>query len=441
MTQGGFGPAASFRYAGSDLDPAAGVLRCRYELDGHTFEERVASPGGEWGTPAAAEAARLVYLLAGVSYYKAGAPPVVDLADTPVRGGDLDMLRLFYVEGLGEFAHRNGLDLTGLRFEGGAPAGAAAALAAPARGRPLVPFGGGIDSIVTVEAVRARAASTTLFVLSGEGDRFAAIEDAAAVTGLPVARASRRIDETILSSASRGWLNGHVPVTGILSAIAVLVAVVHGHDAVVMSNEWSASVGNADGVNHQWSKGWAFEQALCAQLARSFAPSAPGYFSFLRPWSELWVARRFAGLDRYHPVFRSCNRAFAVDPGRRLDHWCGECDKCCFIDLILAPWLPADRLGAVFGGSEPLRDPARTAQFRTLVGLSSDPKPWECVGDVEECAAAAVLAAGRPDRSDTALLQALAADLGPSTPNADRLLAPMGPSAVPDRYALHDLLV
>ncbi|MHB1928289.1 MAG: endonuclease domain-containing protein, partial [Acidimicrobiales bacterium] len=410
----GFGPAESFRYAGLDLDPVAGVLACRYELDGQAFEERVASPGGDWSAPAAAEAARLVYLLAGVSYYKAGAPPVVDLGDTPLRDGDLRLLRPFYVEGLGEFAHRSGLDLSGLRFEGGAPAGPPVPLPPAAAGRPLVPFGGGIDSIVTVEAVRALAPGASLFVLSREGDRFAAVEDAAAAAGLPIARATRRLDDAILASSSRGWLNGHVPVTGILSSIALLVAVLHGHDAVVMSNEWSASVGNAGGVNHQWSKGWAFEQALRAHLARSFAPVAPEYFSFLRPWSELWVARRFAELDRYHAVFRSCNRAFALDPARRLGQWCGECDKCCFVDLILAPWLPAARLADVWGGHEPLGDPARAAQFRTLVGLSGDLKPWECVGDVGECAAAAALAAGRPDRAGPPLRQARAAARGPA---------------------------
>jgi hypothetical protein len=52
-------------------------------------------------------------------------------------------------------------------------------------------------------------------------------------------------------------------VTGILSAIAVLAAVLEDRDAVVMSNEWSASVPTLeyDGrpVNHQFSKSAAFE--------------------------------------------------------------------------------------------------------------------------------------------------------------------------------------
>ena len=62
------------------------------------------------------------------------------------------------------------------------------------------------------------------------------------MTGLPVVRAERAIDEQVLRSAELGFLNGHVPVTGIISAIGVLAAVLDGRDALVMSNEWSSSV-------------------------------------------------------------------------------------------------------------------------------------------------------------------------------------------------------
>ena len=119
------------------------------------------------------------------------------------------------------------------------------------------------------------------------------------------------------------------------------------------------------------------------------------YFSALRPFSELWVARKFAALTQYHGTFRSCNRAFHIDPSRRLDHWCGRCDKCCFIDLILAPFLPAAELAAIFGGAEPLADPPLAGRFQALLGTSAAAKPFECVGDIGECRAAAVLAAAR----------------------------------------------
>jgi UDP-N-acetyl-alpha-D-muramoyl-L-alanyl-L-glutamate epimerase len=438
----------AFRYDGYDVDQAAGTLACRYSLGERRFTERFAFPGGTgWDRPAAAEAARWVFLLAGVSYYKTAAPPVLELPDTPLRPGEVEFLRSFYVDGLGEFAYRSGLDLSGLHIE--APALDAAPLPSPVRtggNRPLVPFGGGIDSIVTVELVRP-VADPALFVVGRPGDRFAAIERPLAVTGLPVVRAERRLDDQVLRSRELGFLNGHVPVTGIISALAVLAAVLHDRDAVVMSNEWSSSVGNLlvgeRVVNHQWSKGEAFEAGFRAALAGSLG-SAVDYFSRLRPYSELLIAERFARLDQYHLSFQSCNRGFHIDPAQRLDHWCGHCDKCCFIDLILAPFLAAATLREVFAGREPLDDLALLPRFEDLVGTSGDAKPWECVGDVDECRAAVALATARPDRAASPVLGALAARLGPDLPPpaaAERLLRPRGRHFVPDAYATDDLLV
>jgi hypothetical protein len=433
----------AFRHLGYEVDEASGQVTCRYALDDEVeFAERITIEGDlDWTTPAAREAARLVALLAGVSYYKAAAPPVIDLGDLPIREGERELLRVFHLEGLGEYAYRNGLDLSGLEVVGGSQAGDPAPYDAPGPS-PLIPFGGGLDSIVTVERLRERAPDAALFVMSRRGVRFEAIEDAAAVTGLPVLRADQELDPQILRSEELGFRNGHVPVTGVLSAVALLVAVLHGRDAVVMSNEWSASIGNAehDGrtVNHQWSKSEDFELRLRAALDAAFT-RPPAYFSYLRARSELWIAREFAGHRRYHDTFRSCNKAFRINPATRLDHWCGTCDKCCFIDLILAPFLTPAQLGEIFDGREPLDQPELVEQFRALIGTSADSKPWECVGDVDECRTAAVLAAERPDRRDTELLHHLTAELGDEAATAraaaDRLLEPLGEDHAPAALA------
>ena len=434
-----------FRYQGFSLDPEAGLLTCRYALGEREFAEKVSLAAGEgWQDPAAWQAARLVFLLAGVSYYKTAAPPVIDLGTTPVAEAEREFLRTFYLDGLGEFGYRNGLDLSSLRIEGGVPAPAAALPARPPRGI-LIPFGGGIDSIVTVEMMKERA-DAALFVMSRPGDRFDAIERPAAVTGLPIVRAGREIDSQLLRSRELGFLNGHVPVTGILSAIAVMAAVLDGRDTVVMSNEWSASIptlqAGGRAINHQYSKSAAFETAFREVLARAFGGRVT-YFSALRPFTELWVAQKFAALTKYHDTFRSCNRAFHIDPAKRLDHWCGQCDKCCFIDLILAPCIPAADLRRIFAGAEPLADPSLAPKFQALLGTLPDAKPFECVGEVGECRAAALLAARRPDRADTPLLRLLTAQLpaGSPAPAVADLLRPVGEHAIPDAYATDDLLV
>jgi hypothetical protein len=436
-----------FRYEGFAADPERGLLTCRYSLDGREFAERVSlAPGAGWDSPAARAAARLVYLLAGVSYYKTAAPPLIDLGDTALTARERAFLSEFYVSGLAEYAYRNGLDLSGLQIEaqvsGEQPGPAPAADAV----RPLIPFGGGIDSIVTVEGMRERAADIALFVVSRPGDRFAAIERPAAVSGLPVIRAGREIDPQLLRSAELGFRNGHVPVTGIISAIAVLAAVLSDRDAVVMSNEWSASVPTLElggrPINHQWSKSETFEAGF-REVLRAAPIGLPDYFSALRDRTELWVARRFAELTQYHGTFRSCNRAFHIDLAKRLDHWCGQCDKCCFIDLILAPYMSAEQLRAVFtadgGGREPLDNPDLRPKFETLLGAGT--KPFECVGEVNECRAALVLAARRADRQAAPLLQELAAEVTgrPDAPTAAEIEAmrhPVGASFVPARLAL-----
>ena len=182
-----------FRYEGFTTDGETGLLTCHYSLDGHEFTERVTlAPGPRWSTGRAQAAARLVYLLAGVSYYKTSAPPVIDLGGAPLTGEEGAFLREYYVQGLGEFAHHNNLDLSGVVFGGNDPSqtpparGGASRPRTPPAGarRALVPFGGGIDSIVTVEQVRHRA-DVALFVVNRPRDRYAAIEAPAAVTGLP----------------------------------------------------------------------------------------------------------------------------------------------------------------------------------------------------------------------------------------------------------------
>jgi len=445
-----------FRYESWASDAERGLLTCRYSLDGREFTERVTlPPGPRWDAGPARAAARLVFLLAGVSYYKTAAPPVIDFAQTALTEAELAFLRDFYLQGLGEFAYRNTLDLTPLRLEAvlvpgawppGAPLRTGELPATPDRPaadggqRVLVPFGGGIDSIVVAERIRA-IADAALFVVNRPADRFQAIEAPAAVTGLPVVRAEREIDPQLLRSAEFGFLNGHVPVTGILSAIAVLAAVLTGRDAVVMSNEWSASMPTLEyqgrPVNHQYSKSDAFEAAFRGVLAQGPAPM-PEYFSWLRDRTELWVGRQFAALEAYHGSFRSCNKAFYSDPGRRLDHWCGQCDKCCFIDLILAPFMPAEELRQIFRqAGEPLDDPGLAGKFRALLGAGR--KPFECVGEVKECRAAILLAARRDDRAGRGLLAGLAAEVAswPDAPSDEEIAAmfrTVGASFIPPGY-------
>ena len=105
-------PPDRFRYDGYTIDTADSAVVCHYAAGDQTFTERFAfESGGDWADPAVLAAVRILYLLAGVSYYKTSAASVIDLGELPTTAQERDFLRTFYVNGLGEFAYRNGLDL------------------------------------------------------------------------------------------------------------------------------------------------------------------------------------------------------------------------------------------------------------------------------------------------------------------------------------------
>ncbi|MGD0557318.1 MAG: hypothetical protein ABSA93_20350, partial [Streptosporangiaceae bacterium] len=104
-----------FRYESFETDAESGVLTCRYSVDGREFTEVFTLPPGDrWNTPAAQAAARWVFLLAGVSYYKTAAPPEIDLGTHPLTDPERTFLHTYYLNGLAEFAYRNNLDLSAL---------------------------------------------------------------------------------------------------------------------------------------------------------------------------------------------------------------------------------------------------------------------------------------------------------------------------------------
>jgi len=399
-------------FTGFSIDGATGIISGSYDVAGISFTETWSvGEGLDLTGPAIVEAAKWVYLFAGVSYAKSHSTTVLDTGALALTDSEAEFLRLFYREGLGEFAYRNGLPPLAIEVIGPRIATRPLVHLPELNNGVLIPFGGGIDSIVTVEAVRAAGQAARLFICGRPGDSFPAIEAPAQVTGLNIVRATRQLDPLIFETASRGWLNGHVPITGVLSALAVVAAIANGHHEVVMSNEHSASVPNVvleDGqaVNHQWSKSESFERGFQEILNQTFVGGF-GFHSSLRDRSELWVGERFAEAVAYHSSFRSCNKAFRQDPAGRLTKWCGTCDKCCFIDLMLSPFMSKAELSAIFDGAEPLENAALHEQFATLVGLTPTTKPFECVGDPTECSAALVLAARRSDRVGNQLLTSL----------------------------------
>jgi hypothetical protein len=300
--------------------------------------------------------------------------------------------------------------------------------------RSLVALGGGKDSLVSVEALRhAGIACTVVWV--GQSALIAACAER---SGLPALNLTRELSPVLFELNRRGAYNGHIPVTAINSAILSLAAVIYGYDSVVFSNERSASSPTleADGVavNHQWSKGYAFEQAFAAHVRAQIAANL-NYCSLLRPYSELAVTRLFARLTRYHDVFSSCNRNFKILGPRPQQRWCGQCPKCHFVFLALAPFLSKPQLVAIFGRNL-LDDASLAPHFDALLEWHAH-KPFECVGEARESRAAMVALSARAEWKEDALVARFAREILPALRGADleldALLAPAAEHGVPER--------
>ena len=440
--------AKAFRFVRHEY--ADGEARLVYAFDGDAeMVERIGFPDAPplplERRPAFEAALNLLHLIAGVSYFKAGVPGEIRVENGALDAETAAFLEQVYVHGLAEFAYQNRLDLRGrIRFastsrhprESGDPSagekmdsrfrgndgrgGVAAPMELPRR--TLVPIGGGKDSLVSVEMLKNLDEPATA---AWVGDS-ALIAACAQRTGLPTLNLKRTIAPELFEYNRLGALNGHVPVTAINSAILLCAAILYGYDAIAFSNERSASVATLeyDGqpVNHQWSKGLDFERAL-RDYTKSHIAADLDYFSLLRPWSELAVTREFARRTQYDDVFSSCNRNFRIRSARPSDRWCGQCPKCHFVFLALAPFVAKPRLLAIFGRNL-LDDAALAPGFDALLEYRGH-KPFECVGEGRESRAAMHALTQRPEWAEDALVARFASEIAPQLDHGELDLAPL----------------
>jgi len=440
MTEFNPGAVRAFRFLDCRFDPATGEAGLDYAFDdGPVMTEVLRFPGAPFALEgeragAVQRALRLLHLLAGVSYYKAAVPPEIRIEAYDIDAGTAALLTSVYENGLGEFAYRNGLSLRGkIRFPAGASTESKAPAVQDSPPRALVAIGGGKDSLVSIEALRAAGVDQTVAWVGGSP----LIAACAARTGLPTLNIGRTLSPLLFELNRRGALNGHIPVTAVNSAILAVAALLTGHDQVVFSNERSASYGSlipgTGEVNHQWSKGWDFERDFAAHL-RSHVATDLHYYSLLRPFSELAVARQFARIDRYDAYFSSCNRNFHLLGERPAQRWCGVCPKCHFVFLALAPFMPKPRLMGIFGRNL-LDEPEQAAGFDALMEYR-DHKPFECVGEGRESRAAMELLANSPAWREDALVRRYAREIRPQLEPSERglasLLEPSDDHGIPD---------
>jgi hypothetical protein len=322
-----------------------------------------------------------LFLIAGVSYYKAYLAKKIIIEPFSINKKTADFFAETYQRGLREFFYVNGIPVnTEISFPyDNIDENSMSNDSNETKGL-LIGIGGGKDSLVSIECLKKSGMDQLATWSMGHKNQLQPLVER---IGLKHYFIDRKIDKKLLNLNDA--YNGHIPISAILACAGTTLSVLTNKQDVIVSNEWSANeptiVVNNETVNHQYSKSIEFEKDYQQLLKRQFNNNHR-YYSLLRSFNELKITKMFAanGFDKYKDVFCSCNKAFRQDQNNT--SWCLKCPKCCFVFLSLSPFVERKDLELVFKGN-PLIDANNDHIYRELLG-ETNKKPFECVGTVGE---------------------------------------------------------
>lgn len=319
-----------------------------------------------------------------VSYWKAFCSPKVIIKPFALREKQIEFFKKLYYNGLGEFFYVNGINISQEEFM--TIENANNTYTSPQNfetfDQYIVPIGGGKDSVVTLDLLMSANRDIKPFIINPRG----ATTECCSVAGFSEEETiicKRTIDSHLLELNAQGCINGHTPFSAMLAFTTLLISALTKRKHIALSNEDSASESTVKGseVNHQYSKSLEFENDFRSYVKEFISPEF-NYFSFLRPLSELHIAKLFSKLN-YQSVFKSCNA------GSKQNIWCGKCPKCLFAFIILSPFVSKEELINIFSKNL-FEDKDLEEYFLQLCG-ERQTKPFECVGTVSEVKAALAL--------------------------------------------------
>lgn len=354
--------------------------------DGQTFNEVVKfKVDDNYDKKVLDKALFLAFVVIGVSYYKTFPTRTVELS-VPIDKWQADFFDKVYQEGLGQFAFENDLTRHDLAHFTASDYANNEPIAYHGAG-VLALQSGGKDSILTASMLRKNNIDFTSFYISSSDFHPSVIDE----IGDELIIVKRSIDRDGLINASKeGAKNGHVPITYIVQSLAVIQAILAGKNHVLTSiahegEEPHASIDDL-AVTHQWSKTWMAEKMFNEYISK-YVSSDLHIGSPLRPYSELRVAELFVtnSWEKYGHQFSSCNVAnYQQGSDNSVLKWCGNCPKCANSYLLFAPFLPASELKAIFDNQDLFAKPSLVHTFKGLLGVDDVPKPFECIGEIDE---------------------------------------------------------
>lgn len=367
----------SYQYEG-------GVAEFHYQgKDGREFVEKAHffDPGIDYDKGMLDRALRLALIILGTSYYKA---EPVNQMELPFAIG-ADEAKFFdkiYQEGMSQFAYENNLTRENLaHFVAGGTTEVAENQRALEPGI-LVLLSGGKDSLLTAEKVRESGVNFRVCYITAQQDYPAILNE----FGEPIL-IRREIDKEGLLAV--GGMNGHVPVTLINEALALIQVILIGFNRVELGVgreglEPHAYAGDLP-VNHQWSK-TKEAQDLFKNYVRKYISGGIMIGSLLENMNELEIAEEFAEKcwEKYGEKFSSCNVAnYKQGEDNKALKWCGKCAKCANSYLLFCPYVAFSEQEKIFG-RDLFLDPEMTEIFKGLLGIDGVMKPFECVASIGE---------------------------------------------------------
>lgn len=334
------------------------------------------------------KALRLAFLLIGISYYKAFPSKNATISGFSLDSWQASFLNSVFQEGLGQFAFENGLTRNDLvRFIADKGDQSIGATSAKYTGQGILALqSGGKDSLLLARLLESQDIKYDGFYISSS---FSMPDVLTRLNG-QIMTATRIIDHEELQRAqSMGGLNGHIPVTFIVSALSLVQAVLMDKAVVLTAighegEEPHAHIGDL-AVNHQWSKTWSAEKLFTDYIHRYISKDIR-FGSPLRRYSELRIAELFSEIawNDFSTSFSSCNVAnYQQGHTNKILKWCGRCPKCANSYLLFSPFVPASELKKIFG-SDLYAVPHLVDTFKGLLGVEGYMKPFECIGEVDE---------------------------------------------------------
>lgn len=322
-----------------------------------------------------------IHLILGISYFQLYFPPKIQINNFSLNQKQAKFWNQIYTDGLMQTYYFNAIDFRNfITF----PYTNTIVKSSKVKLKPrlLIPLGGGKDSLVTYTILKNNHKNITFFNF---GD-FAIHKNLTKFTNENRIVIAREMDKKMIQSNKKVKItHRHVPIMAINMFMGLLVSILYSFDTIIFSNERSSDYGNIEykgkTVNHQIDKSIQFEKLISTYI-NTYIISNIKIFSLLRPFHEIEIVRKFTSNTKFFKLFTSCNKNFKWVGNIQKKLWCCQCDKCAFVFVLLAAFIPKSEVISIFKENL-LNKESLFQSYKNLLG-AGDMKPFECVGTPEE---------------------------------------------------------